>query len=96
MVNFSLISRTAELMAEYGKSLDARIKSLLFRDNITNLFHCSQCTYTSQYNSAVKDHIEAKGRLQFISGDGLFQCCRARASGAKIIWDLEPEPKLNF
>ena len=23
-------------------------------------------------------------------------CCGAGAGGAKIIWDLEPEPKLNF
>ena len=24
------------------------------------------------------------------------QCCGAGAGGAEIIWDLEPEPKLNF
>ena len=27
---------------------------------------------------------------------GYFQCCGAGAGGAEIIWDLEPEPKLNF
>ena len=24
------------------------------------------------------------------------QCCGAGAGGAEIIWDLEPEPELNF
>ena len=24
------------------------------------------------------------------------QCCGAGAGGAKIIWDLEPEPKINL
>jgi hypothetical protein len=52
-----------EVAEEFSKGLDARIKSLLYRDASSNLIHCSQCTYSSQYSSAVKDHIEAKGRL---------------------------------
>ena len=28
--------------------------------------------------------------------DDYIQCCGAGAGGAEIIWDLEPEPKLNF
>jgi hypothetical protein len=59
-----MVLAAVELVEEYSKNLDERIKKLLFRDSSSNLIHCTQCSYTSQYNSAVKDHIEAKGRLQ--------------------------------
>ena len=39
-----------------------------------------------------------KYRIYFIKSNTgtLKQCCGARAGGAEIILDLEPEPKLHF
>ena len=34
--------------------------------------------------------------LEVAKGCIFYQCCGAGAGGPEIIWDLEPEPKLNF